>query len=295
LLVYLFGATRHGLPVSDRPLPPPRKIAFIFASTDHGAMIVNRFDYRMLDDVRGYGVGFKILNESSYELSEISIGSFVLDSRHRHFGNGVVALDCGANVGTHTVEWARQMTGWGSVTAIEAQERVYYALAGNVAVNNCFNAKVIHAAVGDGNGMMKIPNPDYVAPASFGSLELKPSAKAEDIGQQISYADTALVPVRLITIDSLALKRVDLLKIDVEGMEIEVLEGARRTIRQCLPVILIEHLKAGADRIVSVLQRYGYRLAELGVNILAIHPSDKTLEGFGGAWSAPNSPERLAS
>ena len=271
--------------MSDRPLPPPRKIAFILASTDHGAMIINRFDYKMQDEVRGFGVGFKLLDESSYELSEVSIGSFVLASRHRHFGGGVVALDCGANVGTHTVEWARQMTGWGSVTAIEAQERVYYALAGNVAVNNCFNARVIHAAVGDGNGMMKIPNPDYAAPASFGSLQLKHSDKVEDIGQPINHDDAALVPVRLITIDSLALKRVDLLKIDVEGMESEVLDGARRTIRQCLPVILIEHLKTGADQIAPVLQRHGYKLAELGVNILAIHPSDKTLEGFGGAWS----------
>jgi FkbM family methyltransferase len=109
-----------------------------------------------------------LLDESSYDLSEISIGSFVLASRHRHFGSGVVALDCGANVGTHPVEWARQMTGWGSVTAIEAQERVYYALTSNVAINNCFNARVIHAALGNGNGMM-IPNPDYVVRTSFGS------------------------------------------------------------------------------------------------------------------------------
>lgn len=273
--------------MSDRPLPPLRKIAFILASTDHGAMIVNRFDYKMQDAVHGFGVGFKLLTESSYEFSEISIGSFVLASRHRQFGSGVVAVDCGANVGTHTIEWARQMTGWGSVTAIEAQERVYYALAGNVAVNNCFNAKVIHAVVGDGNGMMKVPNPDYAVPASFGSLELKRFDHAEDIGQPVNYADAALVPVRLLTIDSLALKRVDLLKIDVEGMETEVLDGARRTIRQCLPVILIEHLKVGAERIAPELCRYGYKFATLGVNILAIHPSDKTLDGFGGAWSAP--------
>ncbi len=267
--------------MSDRPVLPPRKTAFILASTDHGTMIVNRFDYKMQNDVTGFGVGFKILNETSYESGEIFIGSVVLELRRKHFGDGVVAVDCGANIGTHTVDWAKLMTGWGSVTAIEAQEQIYYALAGNVAINNCFNAKLIHAAVGDANGMMKIPQPDYLVPASFGSLELRPRGTPENIGQKIDYADRTLVPVRAITLDSLALKRVDLLKVDVEGMECEVLEGAKRTIRQSLPVIIIEHLKTGPEKIADVLRHYGYRLAEMGVNILAVHPTDKTLEGLG--------------
>jgi FkbM family methyltransferase len=172
------------------------------------------------------------------------------------------------------------MTGWGSVTAIEAQERIYYALAGNVAINNCFNANLVHATVGNVNGMMRIPQPDYLSPASFGSLELRPQQTPEDIGQKIDYTDRALVPVRAITIDSLALKRVDLLKIDVEGMECEVLEGARRTIRQCLPVIIIEHLKAGPEKIAADLQHYGYLLGEIGANMLAVHPTDKTADNL---------------
>jgi FkbM family methyltransferase len=266
--------------MSDRLVLPPRKTAFILASTDHGTMIVNRFDYKMETEVAGFGVGFKILNETSYESGEILIGGIVLESRRKHFGDGVVAVDCGANIGTHTVEWAKLMTGWGSVTAIEAQERIYYALAGNVTINNCFNAKLIHATVGNANGMTKIPQPDYLIPASFGSLELRPRKTPEDIGQKIDYTDRALVPVRAMTIDSLALKRVDLLKVDVEGMEREVLEGAKRTIRQFLPVIIIEHLKTGREKIADALRHYGYRLGEIGVNILAVHPTDKTSDGF---------------
>jgi FkbM family methyltransferase len=267
--------------MSDRPIPPSRKIAFILASTDHGTMVVNRFDYKMGDEGRGFGVGYKILNESSFDFSEISVGAYVLESRRRFFGDGVVAVDCGANIGTHTVDWARQMTAWGSVIAIEAQERIYYALAGNVAINNCFNAKVIHAVAGDRNGMAKIPDPNYFTPSSFGSLELKPIKNPEQIGQKIDYSDAKMVPARLITIDSLALRRLDLLKIDVEGMEGEVLEGAKRTIRQCLPVIIVEHMKSGPESIVEFLRHYGYGMADLGFNILAIHSTDRTAEGFG--------------
>ena len=47
----------------ERAVFPPRKTAFILASTDHGTMIVNRFDYKMSGDNSGFGVGFKILNE----------------------------------------------------------------------------------------------------------------------------------------------------------------------------------------------------------------------------------------
>jgi FkbM family methyltransferase len=266
--------------MSDSP-PPLRKIAFVLASTDHGTMIVNRFDYHIQSDGQGFGVGFKILNESSHEFGEISIAAFILESRRRLFGDGVVVLDCGANIGTHTVSWARQMTGWGSVIAIEAQEKIYYALAGNVTINNCFNVRAIHAAAGDQNGTMKIPNPDYFAPASFGSLELKPAKKAEQIGQTVDYSEARLVPVDAITIDSLALNRLDLLKIDVEGMECEVLEGARKIIRRSLPVIIIEHFKTGSEEIVRFLKHNGYHMAELGLNILAIHPTDKTSEAFG--------------
>ncbi len=244
-------------------------------------MIVNRFDYHTGRDGTGFGVGFKILNESSHEFGEISVAAFILESRRRLFGDGVVVVDCGANIGTHTISWARRMTGWGSVIAIEAQEKIYYALAGNVAINNCFNVRAIHAAAGDRDGTMRIPTPDYFTPASFGSLELKPAKRPEQIGQAIDYSESRLVSVDAITIDSLGLDRLDLLKIDVEGMEREVLEGAKRIIRRSLPVIIIEHFKTGPEALADFLKQHGYYMAELGLNILAIHPSDRTSEAFG--------------
>src|ERR1700722_3542663 len=198
--------------MSDHPL---RELAYILAATDHGTMIVNRFDHYTYDLGRGYGGGFKILREASHELGEITVGSFILDARRKHFGDGVVAVDCGANIGTHTVCWSTHMTGWGSVIAIEAQERIYYALAGNVAINNCFNARAVHAAVGDKNGMMKIPNPDYFVASSFGSLQIKRRDGNEFIGQAIDYSESKMVEVPTVSLDSLNLARVDLIKIDI--------------------------------------------------------------------------------
>jgi FkbM family methyltransferase len=255
---------------------PPRTIAFILISTDHGTLMVNRFDYRMISPTTGYGVGFTLLQNSVYEQQESSVALQLLGLRRQHFGDGVVAVDCGANIGVLTIDWAKGMTGWGSVLAIEAQERIFYALAGNITINNCFNARAIHAAVGAEMGTLRIPVPNYRAPASFGSLELRQSEANEFIGQAIDYSEANMVDVRAITIDSLDLARLDLLKIDVERMELEVLRGAARTIERLLPIIIVERLKAPPEQITAVLGSYGYKWFQLGLNFLAIHPSDAT-------------------
>lgn len=254
-----------------------RKLAFILASSNHGTMIVNRFDYRMVGPGRGYGVGYQVLETGNFDAVEVEMALQLLDLRRKYHGDGVVALDVGANIGVHTIEWATSMTGWGSILAIEAQERVYYALAGNIAINNCFNAIAMHAAVSSETGTMKIPNPDYFTASSFGSLELRRRDNNEFIGQAIDYSPESSVEIRKMALDDLKLSRVDLIKIDIEGMEIEALEGAQQTIEKCHPIILVESIKAGADRLRSWLQNRGYNVVDAGINLLAIHTSDKTL------------------
>ena len=169
------------------------------------------------------------------------------------------------------------MRGWGSVTAIEAQERIFYALAGNIAINNCFNARALNAAVSSACGTMRMPVLDYQKPASFGSLELKRLARSENIGQAVDYADTAAVEIPMISIDSMKLLRCDLIKVDVEGMEIDVLQGALETIQRYHPIIFVETIKSDKKAISTLLLSSGYRIFEIGINFLAIHSSDRSL------------------
>jgi len=252
-----------------------RKLAFVLASSNHGSMIVNRFDCRMLDGQRGYGVGFQILETASFDAAEVKLAVDLLAIRRKHHGDGVVAIDCGANIGVHTIEWAKAMTGWGSVLAIEAQERIYYALAGNIAINNCFNAIAVHAAVSSESGVLPIPNPNYLVPSSFGSLELRRRSGNEFIGQPIDYDNT--VNVRKLMLDEYQLPRVDLIKLDIEGMELEALAGAQQTIERCRPIMLIEKIKADAAQLRQWLQLSGYGIIEAGINLLAIHAADSSL------------------
>jgi FkbM family methyltransferase len=256
---------------------PPRKIAFITAATDHGTLIVNRFDQHVVDGIAGYGAGFQLLEKASYDPDEVSLLLGLIDLRRRHYGDGVIAVDCGANVGVHTVEWAKHMTGWGVVLAIEAQERIYYALAGNIAINNCFNARAIHAAVTSQRGVMKMPSPNYLVAGSFGSLELKKRDKTEFIGQPIDYSENKMVEVQTVSLDSFSFPRLDLIKIDIEGMELEALAGAVKCIGSLHPILVVEMIKTDKEKLRGWLEELGYVVHTSGINFLAIHKDDKCL------------------
>ena len=251
-----------------------KPIAFVLAATNHGTMLVNRNDYHSNGDA-AYGVGYQLLYNSSFDPEEVTTVLSLLNLRRQFYGDGVIALDCGANVGVHSLEWANHMTGWGGLIAFEAQERIFYALAGNLAINNCFNARAVWAAVGDGNGSIGVPIPDYTVPASFGSLEIHRTDRTENIGQEIDYNQTQ--QTTLIAIDSLKLPRVDLIKIDIEGMEEEALRGASNTIEKHSPQLVIERIKSNENNLKEWLEARAYKLFDFGLNILAIHASDPTL------------------
>ena len=159
-----------------------RKLGFVLAASSHGPLIVDRFDYNR-DGDRLFGVGGEILEWSAFDPQEVDLLLALLNYRRQHFGDGVTLLDCGANIGVHTVECAVAMSGWGSVLAIEAQERLYYALAGNIALNNCFNATAIHAAIAGANGQLRVPVPSsWGRPPPPGRPARRTSRRARSAG-----------------------------------------------------------------------------------------------------------------
>ncbi|MBU3558519.1 FkbM family methyltransferase [Polynucleobacter sp. Nonnen-W13] len=237
-------------------------------------MLVNRHDYRLTQNGGGYGMGYQLLNTSAFDPEEINFAVQSLIIRRQNFGDGVIAIDCGANIGIHTIEWAQAMHGWGEVIAFEAQERIYYALAGNITLNNCFNAKAVLAAVGAIEGEILVPVPDYFTPSSFGSLEIRKKSTTEFIGQEIDYTEENCIRTRMTSIDELNLKRLDFIKIDIEGMEMEALVGGENSINEYKPMLMIEKIKSNESEISKFLKKFGYLIFPLGINLVALHQDD---------------------
>lgn len=239
-----------------------QKIPFVLASCAHGSIILPRNDWRKLSDTHNeFGVGADILAHGEYDLPLISMTCGVLAHRRKQHGDGVVAIDCGANIGIYSIEWARLMEGWGEVMAFEPQERLYYALCGNFALNNLFNVRAWNAAIDRKSGSLDMPVVDYQIPGQFGGLKLKGE---NNIGQPI----TAHRKIASVSIDELHLSRVDFIKLDIEGMEIEALEGAAVTIALSQPFLLVEWVHTGKEPIEAFLKSVSYDWATIGMNML---------------------------
>ena len=165
----------------------------------HGMMIYNMNDEFIGRSLDLYG-----------EFSEGEIGLF-----QQAIKPGQLVLDVGANIGAHTVWLAQAVGPTGTVLAFEPQRIVHQTLCANLALNNIVNVYAYCAAVGKTPGTIVVPSLDPLEPNNFGGVELGDGEKGE------------VTPV--LTIDGLDLSECHFLKIDVEGMELEVLEGAVRS------------------------------------------------------------------
>ncbi|MBI3513296.1 MAG: FkbM family methyltransferase [Proteobacteria bacterium] len=158
---------------------------------------------------------------------------------------GAVVVEAGANLGALTVPIAKAVGPSGKVIAYEPQPVIAALLRRNVSQNGLAQVEVREAALGSAAGSLRVPEMDYRAVENFGGLSL-----SADRG--------SAVPVE--TIDALKLARLDLIKADVEGMEIEVLEGAAATIARLRPILYVENNRDDrSKRLIATILGFGYR------------------------------------
>jgi FkbM family methyltransferase len=159
---------------------------------------------------------------------------------------GQNVIEVGANIGAHTVHLARLVGPQGRVLAFEPQRALFYLLCGNLALNEQFHARAYQMAVGDRPGTINAPFLDPRGAHNFGGTSL---------GGEGGEA------VRLTTVDHFPLPSLRLLKIDVEGMEVEVLRGARETIARHRPALYVENDRPDRSaELISLIAGFGYRL-----------------------------------
>jgi FkbM family methyltransferase len=176
------------------------------------------------------------------ELSEPEIELF-----RRYLRPGMVAVDVGANIGTHTVCFAQSVGPSGRVFAFEPQSMLHQVLRGNVALNACRNVVAENKALGARPGSIIVPWLDYAREGNFGALELGAWTQGETI---------ALAPL-----DSYALDPCHLIKIDAEGVERDVLEGASATVARHQPLLYVENNKPERSKeLIQWLLANHYRL-----------------------------------
>ena len=142
----------------------------------------------------------------------------------------------GANLGALVVPIARHC---GEVLAFEPQRWLFQLLSANVVLNDLQNVRTIWGGLGARSGELDVPYLDPFTENNFGAVEL-PTVQGlreqrNESGQQLRID---LVP--MFTLDGFPSAACGLLTIDVEGMELDVLQGAHQLIKVCRPVIFFE-------------------------------------------------------
>lgn len=194
---------------------------------------------------------------------------------------GMTFVDIGANFGTYTLIGAAQVGQQGRVIAVEPSPAIAALLSENVTVNGyAEHAKVLRCALGAEEGVQTL----YEFATRKGSNTMLAQV-AEEARAAYGEAITA-IEVECRTLDAVieaeAPERVDLIKIDVEGFEQQVLDGARATIARYRPRLIVEwHSDFFTDRPGAALALYDLLTKELGYRLRRIDADGKLrLIGF---------------
>ena len=237
--------------------------------TSHGMMIVNRNDWQSPDGKVRFGVGYELMEKGAYMPGELAdLGRLLA-----FCAPDPVILDIGANIGVHSLFFSDIAGPRGKVIAFEAQRIVFQILMGNLALNSIENVYGHHVALGSAPGSLKLPPVDYSRPWNFGGMSLKEESPEPQFAPGTPESEAAdrneFVPV--IALDSLKLDRVDFIKLDVEGMEEEVLRGAARTLDKTRPLMQVEWFGHDRGRLpLFLLEHLDYRLYQAGNNLICV-------------------------
>ena len=156
---------------------------------------------------------------------------------------GDTVLDIGAHIGSITIAMARLIGPDGTVYAFEPQKKIYRELVQNIKLNELANAVPLRFAISSEPGLIEMSTGDtHDGRVSVGKGGDKVEARA---------------------IDSFGFSDVSLMKIDVEGHEVEVLRGAEKTIGAFHPVIIIEIWQRSRETVIPILEGYGYSLRHI--------------------------------
>jgi len=181
-------------------------------------------------------------------------------------GPGMCVVDVGANEGIFTLMAARLVGAGGTVHAFEPSPRDRDRLVANVSINGLSNVSVHAAALGRvaGKALLQVAGAEHPGHNTIGGF---------------AYAETAAysVEVEVTTLDQVAeasaLRRMDLLKVDVEGSETAVLQGGQDALRRFRPIVVVEAQEASLQQMGSSVPELLQLLRALDYEIRVFGPS----------------------
>jgi FkbM family methyltransferase len=147
---------------------------------------------------------------------------------HGYLKEGYNCLDVGANFGYHSITMAILNGKTGKVFCFEPMMEFCNLISSNSYLNNLDNIKVYNNAVGKTKDVVYVPQPNF------------------QTDYPINHGDTSISKMKIgnnvdmIKIDDLDLPKINFIKIDVQGCELDVLMGSKNKIIEDKPLLIVE-------------------------------------------------------
>jgi FkbM family methyltransferase len=198
-----------------------------------------------------------LLNHGAYETTESACLLRAGSGAH-------VIFDIGANVGFYSLHWASRITPGGTIHAFEPVPSTFRWLSRNIALNDLNDIiRTRNFGLGDARGSVSVFLPEFSGSGAASIRNLHPNESSREIEVQLDTLDQYF--------SSAGLDRLDLIKVDVEGAELFVLQGGRETITKYRPLIFLELLRKWSrpfgyhpNDVIKMLREIGYRCYTFG-------------------------------
>jgi FkbM family methyltransferase len=185
---------------------------------------------------------------------------------------GATVLDIGANIGAHTLHLAAATGAGGQVIAFEPTDYAFERLAHNVALNPHLEQRIRLEQT------MLVDSDEAELPRSVvASWPLVPASQLQPLALGRAHSTSGATAMRLdSSLRSLGVDRVDFVKLDVDGHEIDVLRGAPLLLSRSRPTILFEVAPSQLDGLGRRIEDVLDLLVSFGYRIVTLHKQDVT-------------------
>lgn len=212
------------------------------------------------------------LKQGGYEVEIFAIAQKILQKHE----DGIV-LDIGANLGSFTLPLAKANPHL-TFHAFEPQRIVYYQLCGNTLINGLDNVHCHNFGLSDERKRFDIELPDYATETNIGAFSMDKKVRETEYECQTKGKTEPMV---VFPLDDGRHQKIRLIKIDVEGHELEVLKGGIDTLHgNNYPPIIFEAwtwkpwYQGKREELFAYLKGHGYEIIEgINSNNLAQHPA----------------------
>lgn len=178
-------------------------------------------------------------------------------------------LDVGANIGTVSLPLSRLHNCSVKVISFEPFPHTYAILAKNIKRNKTFNIIPMNILIGEKSRDSVSLTDEVMGPQEHKDRKKIPKVANIHTGDAIHFGaiqiGTGSVKARMITIDELKIN-ISAMKVDVEGAEPLVFQGAKNTIKRCMPVIVFEHnektLSKNMKKILGISDKNDFNILE---------------------------------